>query len=47
MDFYVNDLKKNLSPGNGVDIASFDQHGGVSNGALGFDAFSQKKRKKI
>lgn len=46
LDFYVNNLKKNLSPGKGVDIGSFDKHGGVSNGAIGFDAFYPKREEK-
>ena len=47
MDFYVNKLKNKLSPGLGVDIASFDVHGGISNGAVGFDAFYPKRKEKI
>ena len=40
MDFYVKNLKK-LNPGLGVDIASFDTHGGVSNQALVLTPFTQ------
>ena len=47
MDFYVNKLKNKLSPGLGVDIGSFDVHGGISNGAVGFDAFYPKRKEKI
>ena len=47
MDFYVNKLKNKLSSGSGVDIASFDVHGGISNGAVGFDAFYPKRGEKI
>ena len=47
MDFYVNKLKNKLSPGLGVDIGSFDVHGGISNGAVGFDAFYPKRAEKI
>ena len=39
MDFYVENSKKKLYSGLGVDIASYETHGGVSNGAIGFDAF--------
>ena len=46
MDFYVKNLKKKLNPGLGVDIASFDTHGGVSNQALGFDAFYPMREEK-
>ena len=46
MDFYVKDLKKNLKPNVGVDIGPFDSHGGVSNGAMGFDAFYPKREEE-
>ncbi len=46
MDFYVKDLKKKLSSGVGVDIGSYDIHGGISNGAMGFDAFYPKREEK-
>ena len=46
MDFYVKDLKKNLNPNVGVDIGPFDSHGGVSNGAMGFDAFYPKREEE-
>ena len=43
MEFYVKDLKDKLLPGNGVDIGSYDVHGGISNGAIGFDVFYPKR----
>jgi quercetin dioxygenase-like cupin family protein len=46
MDFYVENSKKKLYSGSGVDIASYETHGGVSNGAIGFDAFYPKRDEK-
>ena len=46
MDFYVSKTKKKLYSGLGVDIASFDIHGGISNGAIGFDAFYPKRHEE-
>lgn len=46
MDFYVKNLKKKLSSGVGVDIGNNDIHGGISNGAIGFDAFYPKREEK-
>ena len=34
-----------LKTNNGIDIGSFHKHGGVSKGAVGFDVFSQEKKK--
>ena len=46
MDFYVENVKEKLTEDNGVDIGSFQIHGGVSNGAIGFDAFYPKREEK-
>ena len=46
MDFYVENAKKKLSPDLGVDIGKSKFHGGVSNGAIGFDAFYPKREEK-
>ncbi|OUX36072.1 MAG: hypothetical protein CBE33_06735 [Candidatus Pelagibacter sp. TMED273] len=46
MDFYVKNLKKKLCAGLGVDIADYDVHGGISNGAIGFDAFYPKREEE-
>ena len=43
MDFYCNDLKGELSEINGVDIGPNHSHGGISRGAIGFDAFFPKR----
>ena len=44
MDFYSNGENKTLTPENGgVDIGPHHVHGGVSSGALGFDAFFPKR----
>ena len=43
MDFYANGNHKTLTPGVGVDIGPNHIHGGISNGALGFDAFFPKR----
>lgn len=46
MDFYVGEQKKKLISNLGVDIGKFKVHGGVSNGAIGFDAFYPKREEK-
>jgi quercetin dioxygenase-like cupin family protein len=46
MNFYVKDIKKKLSPSDGVDIGPYDLHGGVSDNAIGFDAFFPKREEK-
>jgi quercetin dioxygenase-like cupin family protein len=46
MNFYVKDIKKRLSPSDGVDIGPYDLHGGVSDSAIGFDAFFPKREEK-
>jgi len=46
MDFYINNLKKKLYPSLGVDIGSHEIHGGISNGAIGFDAFYPKRQEQ-
>ncbi len=43
MNFYVNDDKKVLTDNLGVSIGSNQVHGGLSDGALGFDAFFPKR----
>lgn len=43
MDFYCNEIKDKLTNSNGVDIGANHVHGGVSNGAIGFDAFFPKR----
>ena len=51
MDFYSNGKKKIITVDVGVDIGPNHIHGGVSSGAMGFDAFfpkrSEEKYKKI
>ena len=46
MDFYVSKIKKKLNSNEGVDIGKSDFHGGLSNGAIGFDAFYPKREEK-
>ena len=46
MNFYANKIKKKLNQFNGVDIGENHEHGGVSNGAIGFDAFYPKRKEK-
>jgi len=46
MNFYSNKSKKKLTNQNGIDIGSSHKHGGVSNGAIGFDAFFPKRNEK-
>lgn len=43
MDFYSQEIKKKLTYRTGVDIGPNHFHGGVSNGAVGFDAFFPKR----
>ena len=44
MDFYANGEHKTLNSDNGVDIGPNHIHGGVSGGAMGFDAFFPKRQ---
>ena len=44
MDFYANGEKKTIKPGIGVDIGPNHIHGGISSGAMGFDAFFPKRQ---
>ena len=46
MNFYSDNLKNKLTTKKGIDIGCFHKHGGVSNGAIGFDAFFLKEMKK-
>ena len=46
MNFYSGHLKDKLTKQKGIDIGSFHKHGGVSNGAIGFDAFFPKRVEK-
>jgi len=46
MNFYSGKIKDKLTKQNGVDIGSFHKHGGLSNGAVGFDAFFPKRAEK-
>ncbi len=46
MNFYSGNLKNNLTSKKGIDIGCFHKHGGVSNGAIGFDAFFPKRNEK-
>jgi len=43
MDFYSDKIKSKLTDKIGVDIGPNHSHGGVSNGAVGFDAFFPKR----
>ena len=43
MDFYCSGSNKKLNCFNGVDIGPLEPHGGVSNGAIGFDTFFPKR----
>ena len=43
MNFYANGIKKKLQTNVGVSIGPNQVHGGLSNGALGFDAFYPKR----
>jgi len=44
MDFYADGNYKTLKPNIGVDIGPNHVHGGVSGGAIGFDAFFPKRQ---
>ena len=44
MDFYADGNYKTLNPDIGVDIGPNHVHGGVSGGAIGFDAFFPKRK---
>ena len=46
MNFYCNRINQELTDLTGVDIGPNHRHGGVSNGAVGFDAFFQKENGK-
>ena len=46
MNFYCNNFKSRLTKKNVVHIGAFHKHGGVSNGAQGFDAFFPKRKEK-
>ena len=46
MNFYANGEHKTLTPNNGVDIGPNHVHGGISNGAIGFDAFFPKRQEE-
>ena len=46
MNFYVGDIKKTLLPNDGVDVGPHEKHGGISDGAIGFDAFYPKREEK-
>ena len=43
MDFYVSKIKK-IKSQQGVDIGKSDSHGGLSNGAIGFDSTQERKK---
>ena len=47
MNFYSKNIKGNLNKYNGVDVGPKHKHGGISRGAIGFDAFFPKEKKKI
>ena len=46
MNFYSGDLEEKLIKDKGIDIGSYNSHGGISNGAIGFDAFFPKRLEK-
>ena len=46
MNFYSDHLKDKLTIQKGIDIGPFHKHGGLSNGAIGFDAFFPKRFEK-
>ena len=46
MIFYSGKLKNKLTPEKGIDIGYFHKHGGISKGAIGFDAFFPKRFEK-
>ena len=43
LNFYCNRINQELTDLTGVDIGPNHEHGGVSNGAVGFDAFFPKR----
>lgn len=47
MDFYSNNIKKKLKTDMGISIGPNHIHGGLSNGAIGFDAFYPKRTEKL
>lgn len=44
MEFYADGKKKTITPDIGVDIGPNHVHGGISSGAIGFDAFFPKRQ---
>ena len=46
MDFYCDNKNDKLNELTGVDVGPNHEHGGVSNGAVGFDAFFPKRDDK-
>lgn len=46
MKFYSDRLNEKLTNKKGIDIGPFHKHGGLSNGAIGFDAFFPKRIEK-
>ena len=46
MKFYSGRLNEKLTNKKGIDIGPFHKHGGLSNGAIGFDAFFPKRIEK-
>ena len=46
MNFYADGKRKKLTTLDGVDIGPHHVHGGISNGAIGFDAFFPKREEK-
>lgn len=46
MKFYSDRLYEKLTNKKGIDIGPFHKHGGLSNGAIGFDAFFPKRIEK-
>ena len=46
MNFYSKNIRGKLNKFNGVDIGPYHQHGGISRGAIGFDAFFPKRKEK-
>ena len=46
MNFYSKNMRGNLNKSNGVDVGPNHKHGGISRGAIGFDAFFPKRKEK-
>jgi len=46
MNFYVGDNQKKLLNNEGADMGPHEKHGGISDGAIGFDAFYPKREEK-